>query len=65
MLYGGADEYCACMLARGRRTASGVLNMKNTRCRMSIADGPQSASGLLLSDGSASGESAKLRVLAH
>ena len=32
---------------------------------MSIADGPQSASGLLLFEGSASGESAKLRVLAY
>ena len=35
MLYGGADENCACMLAR-TPCGSGVLNMKNTRWRMSL-----------------------------
>ena len=44
---------------------SGVLNMKNTRCRMSLAAGPQSASGLLLSAGSDNGASAKFLVFAY
>src|SRR5688572_29296820 len=42
-VYGGADENWACRLPR-MLNGSGVLNMKNTRCRMSIDDGPQSAS---------------------
>src|SRR5512145_2630212 len=57
IVYGGADEYCACMLPRIPRP-SGVLAMKNTRWRMSMADGPQSASGLVLSEGRDTGESA-------
>src|SRR5690606_2621996 len=56
MLYGGADEYWAWMLPRNEN-GNGVASMANTRCLMSIADGPQSASGLVLSAGSASGES--------
>ena len=44
-------------------TNSGALNITNSRCRTSCADGPQSASGLVLSDGRLVAESAWLREL--
>src|SRR6478735_12735802 len=57
MLYGSAEAPC---MFKPSRTPllSGVLKLMNSRCRTSCADGPQSASGLLLSAGNAVGESA-------
>src|SRR6187402_2812549 len=64
MLYGSADEPCT---FRPRRTPlpSGVLKLRKMRCRTSCAEGPQSASGFKLFDGSAVALSAKLRVFVY
>src|SRR6185503_13919772 len=57
MLYGSADEPCTFNPIR-TPLASGVLKLKKMRWRTSCADGPQSESGFVLSDGSAVGKSA-------
>ena len=63
MLYGSADAPWTFRPIRTPRPI-GVLKLTKRRWRTSLAAGPQSKSGFVLSDGNIDGESAKLRALA-